>query len=76
MSNHKWKDTSSRFNPKQGICTKCGIERNWLGGDMQCWEYLDLRLAYGSSRTTLYRPECTPVLPKGITCLSRKGAYI
>lgn len=76
MKNHKWKDTSSQFNPKMETCTKCGIERSWLGGNMQCWEYMDLRLSMEHNRTSLYRPNCIPNLPLGITSLSRKGNYI
>jgi hypothetical protein len=67
--NHKWKSTSNQFNPKRGTCINCGIERNWIGGNMQGWEYVDFRLPF-------HRPICTPKLPKGITQFSRKGIYI
>ena len=78
MRNHKWKDISSGVNraPKEERCTKCGIERTWLYGYMQCWEYLDYRLPIGSGRESLNRPSCTPILQKGITEISRKGIYI
>ena len=77
MKNHKWKDVSSRFHPKCERCIKCGIERNWLGGDMQCWQYIDYRLPkFGDGRISLHRPSCTPNLQRGITAISRKGEYI
>lgn len=59
MANHKWKDTSDQHQ-KTGVCTKCGIERYWLYGYMQCWEYLDLRTPIGVTRTTVIRPDCEP----------------
>ena len=76
MANHKWKDRSSPFQPKCEECIKCRLERNWLGGDMQCWEYIDYRLPYGEGRKSLHRPSCTPDLPKSVTAISRKGEYI
>ena len=76
MANHKWEDKSNRFQPKCERCIKCGIERNWFGGNMQGWGYIDYRLPIGEGRITLYRPSCTPNLAKGITALSRKGKYI
>jgi hypothetical protein len=37
MEKHKWK----RLNPsiKYETCEHCGLTRDWLYGDMQCWEY-------------------------------------
>lgn len=39
MSNHKWKDESFSKYRKTERCIKCGVYRDWIGGDMQCWEY-------------------------------------
>jgi len=77
--NHRWKDISNEleFYPKRQECIKCGIERLWIGGDYQGWEYTDFRLPFGEGRTSFYRPSCTPELPEGVTCISkRNGEYI
>ncbi len=57
---HKWEDISGKLNPKSEKCIQCGMERSWLYGDMQCWEYLDLNSGLDTQRTTLYRPQCEP----------------
>ena len=59
MKRHKWKDTSSTIE-KSSECEKCGMIRDWQGGDMQCWEYFDPRTPFNTNRTTLNRPECEP----------------
>ena len=78
MKNHKWENITSSipFASKREKCIKCGIERTWLYGNMQCWEYIDFRLPIGGGRESLYRPSCTLVLPQGIRAISRKGKYI
>ncbi len=60
MKRHKWKDISQNGFSKVFQCTKCGIEKSWCYGDMQCWEYTDYQSAIGSQRTTLNRPACEP----------------
>ena len=60
MANHKWKDISERKFEKVEQCTKCQIERFWLGGDMQTWRYVDYTMPIGSNRTTIRRPSCEP----------------
>ena len=78
MANHKWEDVSLIVTnaPQREKCVKCGIERVWLYGDMQCWEYIDFRLPIGDSRISLHRPPCTPILPMGTSVITRKGEYI
>ena len=75
MANHRWKDDSNEFHSKKDVCIKCGIERYWIGGDMQGWEYLDLQSSFGSNRTTFNRPNCEP--NRGRTQgFYRDGTYI
>ena len=75
MKRHKWGEIQRPFSQKMQTCEKCGIERYWMGGYMQCWEYLDLQSALGTQRTTLYRPECNP--DRGQTQgFNRYGKYI
>ena len=37
MKRHKW--VNSNPHRKSPMCIKCGVYRDWQGGDMQCWEY-------------------------------------
>ena len=59
MANHKWKDEYSTKVFKQESCVKCGVFREWYGGDMQCWvyEYPKGHEKY-TSRKIFKRPEC------------------
>lgn len=57
MVNHKWKDESFSKYHKTELCIKCGVYRNWIGGDMQCWEYWhpDVKIYYPNK---FKRPDC------------------
>ena len=59
MANHKWKDESfSKYN-KEHRCVKCGLQRTWRGGDMQCWRYWYPSGHDKHSLRHIYkRPEC------------------
>ena len=73
MKRHSWKPLNNKFHPKADKCIKCGIERYWLGGDMQGYEYLDLRTSLGVRRTCFHRPECEPDIDP--ISLNRDGSF-
>lgn len=58
--NHRWETDGNVLGQKYQRCIKCNMDRYWLYGDMQCWEYLDLQSELASQRTTLHRPNCDP----------------
>lgn len=59
MIRHKWEDVSfSKYN-KQEHCIKCGVYRDWCGGDYQCWQYwYPVKSVYEAIRKIYKRPEC------------------
>ena len=76
MKRHKWIGiTPNNFSPKREKCIKCGIERNWCGGDMQGWEYTDFNSVIDSDRSTFHRPKCEPNRGK-TRGFGKKGNYI
>lgn len=58
--NHKWKDTTVLTNiSKKQECVNCGVNRNWLYGDYQCWEYWFYDTTENfNAKKTFKRPEC------------------
>lgn len=54
MKKHKWKTLIDWKNKKTQECEKCGVFREWLFGDMQCWVYTYL----GSRKEYVKRPDC------------------
>jgi hypothetical protein len=60
MANHKWIDETINKYRKQHRCKKCGVYRDWLGGDMQCWEYWHPDYSKNTiiSQHKFKRPEC------------------
>lgn len=59
MVNHKWKDESISKYHKTERCVKCGVYRDWIGGDMQCWQYWWPKTSdVGMVKTQFKRPEC------------------
>ena len=65
MKRHKWENiTPNQFSPKRERCINCGIERNWCGGDMQGWEYVDFNSVIDSDRTTFIDQNVNPTEEK------------
>ncbi len=67
MANHKWKKDAGieEYGSNHHTCTKCGIGKNWWGGDFQCWQYtwfVNGIAANGqphySLKESFKRPEC------------------
>ncbi len=62
MKRHKWLPPEYRFEErtKNQKCSKCGLNREWLGGDYQCWVYYRM-VSNGAElnrKETFVRPEC------------------
>ena len=62
MKRHKWLLPENRFEEsiKNQKCSKCGIYREWYGGDYQCWIYyrMEANGAEWERNETFDRPEC------------------
>jgi hypothetical protein len=66
MANHRWKEEGELNKiTKLHVCTKCGIYKEWIGGDYQCWEYWWIESCpatnggvFSSVKKTYKRPEC------------------
>jgi len=60
MANHKWKDQSVSKWHKQFECVKCGVWKDWEGGDMQCWVfwYPNGHKKHRAGANIYDRPEC------------------
>ncbi len=59
MANHKWMDLTTHKNNKQHRCKKCGVYRDWIGGDMQVWKYWHPRKSFSETvKYSFQRPEC------------------
>ena len=66
MKRHKWEEEQiHEYGTKPHTCVKCGIRKNWWGGDFQCWQYTWFITgkamngeSYISLRESFHRPEC------------------
>lgn len=66
MHRHKWKDTTVLNNiSRTEECVKCGISREWIYRNYQCWRYsiiIPYKAQNGSTnhslKHTFSRPEC------------------
>jgi len=61
--NHKWKSVEYNILPTlHQICDKCKVERIWIGGDYQSWQYRiyppDYNSEFHSPKETFIRPQC------------------
>ena len=60
--NHKWKNVYNILHNSHQICDKCKVERIWIRGDYQCWQYRiyppDYDSQFDSPKETFLRPQC------------------
>lgn len=54
IKKHKWQFVKDTKNQKIDECTKCGIFREWVGGEYQTWYYTRC----GQNKGSFHRPNC------------------
>ena len=65
--NHKWKYLTCTLNTKTQQCIKCGVHRDWMYGDYQCWRYWwPMKNEFMGLKETFNRPACTVVVNKDL----------